>query len=363
MSLTVASEPTKLKPQGATIPLTIYNTYFEVEPNVEESNLTPTQEEIADLLMLHELMADEPNPPTRIANVLREIINGCTTDGIISSGPNCPTLDEYLGKLSLLVFQTQQGIRGPLPVRKGADIYGDVTIKICIPIEKLKELLGITITTPVVETPETEKAVEDLQGELISLRELIDKLQAEKKTPSYSSGTQLGGGKIEELQEQIRTKLKSLVAKMLDLSKKIPKDTPLYREFDKLLVSLEEFITDEVAKEGIKVDDIPIADVRKSWKGSATEVVASASASAAPVITSTTPAATAAASPMTPSAAAKAATPAAASNSAVTAAATTAAASNTSNASAPAIKFAETAISAIGAATAVATAQKKNNTP
>jgi hypothetical protein len=262
-----SKEPTGKQPKGATVPVTIYNTFFEVEQVVEDNNLTPTQEELADHLMLHELMADETNPPLIIAEVLREAINGCTTDGEISMGPNCPNLDKYLGKLSLLVFQTQQGIRGPKPTIKGADIYGDVTIKISIPIEKLKELLGITITTPVVETPETEKAVEDLQTEMRALKDLLEQLQDEKRDAAEKTKPLVGGGVIEELEEQIRIKLKSLTLKMLNISKKIPKDTPLYTEFDMLLKDFETLIKVEVVALGINIDDIPYQNIRKELGG------------------------------------------------------------------------------------------------
>lgn len=258
-------EPASAKPRGETIPLTIYNTFFDVEKVVEDNNLTPAQEELADHLMLHELMADETNPPLITAEVLREVINGCTADDTISLGPNCPNLDKYLGKLSLLVFQTQQGIRGPKPTIKDVDMYGDVTIKISIPIEKLKELLNIIIETPVVETPETEKGVEDLQSELRSLRGLLEQLQDEKEK---AATTQKGGGVIEELEAQIRVKLKSLTSRMLDISKKIPKGTPLYTEFDTLLTEFETLIMGEVKKLNIKIDDIPIGDVRKALMAS-----------------------------------------------------------------------------------------------
>ena len=201
------------KRKGPTIPLAIYSTNFDVEKDVETGNLTETQKEIADILEL-DTFADrvrgEALKDEYIADVLRNVISGCTSDGIITLGPHCPKINHYLAALSLLILQ-EGPLRGAKPAPKAEDMYGDVTVKIIIPISKLIELLGLNVKAP---SPANVDQLRELLQELKTLIEQYNKAQ---------SG---GGGEIPLTKSELKEKIDALIKQVNEKVKELGETAP-----------------------------------------------------------------------------------------------------------------------------------------
>jgi len=228
------------KRKGPTIPVSIYNTNFDVEQDVETGNLTETQQEIADILEL-DTFADRVRGETPkeeyIADVLRNVITGCTSDGTITLGPHCPKINHYLAALSLLILQ-EGPLRGKKPAPKAQDMYGDVTFKICIPIAKLIKLLELDMTPDVAQNP-----MDTLKSNIQTLSGLIQQYHA----------AQSGGGDTPKTKAEIKQEIDALIVEIKALIEDIRQKTPdvegfegTVKEFDTLVASVTKSTPEEV---------------------------------------------------------------------------------------------------------------------
>jgi hypothetical protein len=234
------------KRKGPTIPVSIYNTNFDVEQDVETGNLTETQQEIADILEL-DTFADRVRGETPkeeyIADVLRNVIIGCTSDGTITLGPHCPKINHYLAALSLLILQ-EGPLRGKKPAPKAQDMYGDVTFKICIPIAKLIKLLELDMTPDVAQTP-----IDTLKDNIQTLSGLIQQYNAAQ---NGGGGDEPGTGTTSRTKAEIKQEIDALIGEIKALIEEIRQKTPdaegfegTVKEFDTLVASVTTSASEE----------------------------------------------------------------------------------------------------------------------